>query len=607
MSTEKIATKLKLFEAGFIDIGLLFIGFALAQNIQRFVKFGHPLKYGVLNTSSFSPEINFPVIIGMVIATILFYWLLKKLRAYNKSAFRAVLILTLVFSFVIGVVGPRITSYHNNIDSFHHGEQLAPAVAFSQGKLPYKDLFILHGAGEDILMPWVSFKLFGESIGSYFLLVGLLEVATFILFMLLVWKLFKSDAAFLFVTLWFVISSYLSFYFIRDLTVWLSLIIVYSLIKSRFKNSQYKLALLGFIASMTLFYAFDRGTFLTALVALVGLLLILFSIKSDAYVFDIRGVIKRVTRVIPLILGFLAGAITVFVALGPGGFYAFIKMTAQLTKYQGAIFNRPYPDLLANMTVEWLPVIILIVLGVVLGRTFWLERNKITPQTMFELVLFLFSIVFFRAATGRPDIGHVTYASVPLLLLFFVVLFNRIEQTSSATINLRPLLIYRSAPVFFALFILLLPTYTHYLNLAIMNETPLIDAKIFLKASQKNDTYWTTDRIEKISSDLVKAAKDDKKLFVFSSEPLFYYTTRMQNPTRYAISWFADAQPLESDMLKSLTINPPSVILYKSGVDFNDSPDGVPMSIRLPQVNKWIMDNYSVKSTDNNAVILVKN
>jgi hypothetical protein len=108
------------------------------------------------------PESNYLAIASIVISTFVCFWLFKKLSTSNLRSFKLVIIAALSLSFLVGVIAPSFSKYENNVDTFHHGEQLAPAAAYDNGKKPYTDLFFLRGAGEDVIAPWASFKLFGK-------------------------------------------------------------------------------------------------------------------------------------------------------------------------------------------------------------------------------------------------------------------------------------------------------------------------------------------------------------------------------------------------------------------------------------------------------------
>src|SRR5438105_12587776 len=53
-----------------------------------------------------------------------------------------------------------------NLDTYHEGERLAYIDALQAGKLPFRDIFVEHGLGEDIVKPMLAYTLLGDSVES---------------------------------------------------------------------------------------------------------------------------------------------------------------------------------------------------------------------------------------------------------------------------------------------------------------------------------------------------------------------------------------------------------------------------------------------------------
>jgi hypothetical protein len=577
------------------DLILLYISFSVSLNLLRIehLHFGHTL--GIENISPFSPEISYPVLGAIALLTLLIFGGLKWLQQKQRNYFRAAVILLLLLSYFIGVIGPDTSYYIHNADSFHHGEQLSPALAFDQGKLPYRDIFFLHGSGEDVIVPWLSLKLFGVSIGSYYFLEGLLKLASVGIFLWLMDKLFDRDGEFLFTSVWFIIGAYSAIYYLRDIPVWIAAYLTYRIIKAR-GPSRYKLAGLGATAGVGLFYSLDRGLFLTALLVLMVLLEIFFDRNKDGYAWRPWGAVIRLKQALWGVWGFLGVMLVGLLLLGFKGFADFIGISYEVGKYQGAIFNQPFPGLYSQTIVEWLPLFVFIATAVVICRSLYAERRRISPETIFEAVLLLFAVAFFRAATGRPDLGHIAYGSVVIFITLFIVASRRLREFQIENLA-------ASLPVF-AVVLLTLNFATSWFLLPEMNEAQLHGVKTFIAAPTKPDSYWLSPRLARVTDYIDANSTSKTSLFVFSTEPLFYYTTRLHNPTKFYISWFADPPVLESQMLSELKAAPPTLVIYKSGQGFNDSPDFVSMTQRLPRVNAWILAHYRPKATVDGVVIL---
>ncbi|MFQ5411238.1 MAG: hypothetical protein ACE5EC_03035 [Phycisphaerae bacterium] len=68
------------------------------------------------------------------------------------------------------ILTPTLLAYDGNLDGnldlYHEGERLAAIDALRDGALPFRDIYIPHGLGEDILKPLLACRLFGDSVES---------------------------------------------------------------------------------------------------------------------------------------------------------------------------------------------------------------------------------------------------------------------------------------------------------------------------------------------------------------------------------------------------------------------------------------------------------
>lgn len=587
------------------ELLLLFISFSVSFNIRYIASRPAVNMFGVENPSTLNPESNYLFILLFLASTATVFMCLKFLLKINSFFFKGVIIALIAFSFLIGVIAPGVAGYRNNVDTFHHGEQLAPAIAYEHHKKPYQDLFTLRGAGEDVITPWLSQVVFGSSIGSYYLLTGILQLLCLVVFFTLVGLLFKSKLEFLVVCLWFTSTIYGGFYYVRDIFVWVSVLLTVSIL-SRQRFRVYKLGILGFMAGSALFYSFDRGLFLSILLGMILAILVFFKNTNHSYIFAWRSALRRTRFIMFALAGFLMSFAIPLLMFGTRGLSAFIKTTfGEAAKYQGLIFNSPYPAFESKSYIYWLPIIVLVCLGFTIAKTMKAEYKSLSRQTMVEFVLFIFSLVFYRAASGRPDIGHIAYGSPLLFLLLFMVVFRRIKFLIDLEAKLRIDFALKILPLTLVFVAIFSPSITNYYRLALMNQSHLSSVKIFITSPKKPDSYWETANVQAISDYITSLTNSNDSLFVLSSDPIFYYTTKRTNPTRFSISWFADAAPLEKEMLNDLQKSPPKVILYESGT-YYDKPEFISMKQRLPLVNRWILENYPNTVHVSGAIIRTK-
>lgn len=607
--------RLNILDSAVVDVLLLFLAFSLSLFTKKILAIlPSPNYQGVINSStSAATEVNYIAFLFIITSTIALFLGFRYLRSKPTLFFRPSLIVVFVLALLCGVFAPTIASRAGNIDTFHAGEQLSPAFAYLEGKSVYKDIFVLRGAGEDVLMPVVSFKLFGQSIGSYYLLSVLLQILSAVAFFILLSKLIRSDALFIFSSIWFVSSSYSNFYAFRDIFVWLFILsIIYALRKAH--QNKYILFVIGFLPIVTVFISMDRGFFLLAML-LVVLLFILATrqIRGGVYVFTSKDLVSRLINLWPVATGIIAANIVAVLILGYTSYIAFFSHARLASKFQGLIFNTPYPPFSLNTLSEWLPV--LVASFTVLAVCYQLAMSRRISRELAILILMtLFGIIFFRGATGRPDLGHISYGSTVLFLAFALLLqYWASEMSSGSAPDTKPLQIRKETLLICASLLCIAslhPKVFYIFRIAEMLQSPIGNVKLLLDAPRKPDSFWLGKAVENNTLHITSVAKNASSLFVFSSDPIYYYSTGLTNPTKYYISWFADASPLEFTLLSELRKNPPDVVLYKSGT-YYDRPEFVSMQDRLPLVNSWILKNYH-QSTESSApseeiTVLTKN
>src|SRR5262245_27384405 len=74
------------------------------------------------------------------------------------------------FVLIAILVAAYIAAYNGDVDGdldcFHEGERLAHMDKLWSGGLPFRDIYVQHGLGEDILKPALACKLWGNSVAS---------------------------------------------------------------------------------------------------------------------------------------------------------------------------------------------------------------------------------------------------------------------------------------------------------------------------------------------------------------------------------------------------------------------------------------------------------
>jgi hypothetical protein len=606
---------LDTLETYLLNFLLAFFSFSIASALSVIVN--HlPAKQGLQISNAnlaagYNPEENYVKVLFIIIVGFLAFLGLRKLVSYGKY-FRWFIIVFLTFSVFAITLMPAVESNFGNIDTFHRGEQLSPAQAFGNGKKLYTGMFVLHGAGDDVLLPYAGLHLPGTNarggIGSYFFIETTFQILSVLLFFIILSKLFRSTAAFVAVATWFTLSEFSIFYYIRDIFAW-SVVLGIGYLLLRKPNPTAKLRIvggLGFLASSTYFYAVDRGFITSFAVALTAALLVLFVPKPNGWQWDPR---FNLNRIMPALYGF-GGAVLAqligLVLLGISGYSEYLRTTfVDIPKYEGYLFNSPLPKLQPETFLIWLPVLIALVGAVMLYglmKDQLRENGRLQPSALFGFVLLLTSIIFLRGGYGRPDFGHIAYASPLLFVAVFYI-------STLAVARYRKFEAQKLWPAALIVTLLFWPVPT----IPVSRITDFASMKpghltVYLKLPRYEDKAWLPQGVQQITSYIQKNTRKNDPIFVFTQQPIYYYLADRPNPTRYYIPWFADPGALTPGMLHDLQKNPPKIILYSisNGVGW-DSPDGYTMAQRTPEVNAWIMKNYHQQARIGTAVLLKKN
>ncbi len=596
-----------LFE--FILVFLSFLVASVLSNLSVHLPADKTLQISNLNlVNGFNPEENYFRVVLLIVFGFLIYIGLKKLSSYDK-VFRVVVIVLLSVGFFGSILMPNFNSFQKNIDTFHHGEQLSPAQDFGSGKELYTELFVLHGAGDDILLPHLALNLPKTNpdggIGAYFFVVASFQFLSAILFFVMLSRLFKSTIVFLLVSLWFSLSYYISFYSVRDAFIWLLVIIAAYIIlqKPSTKTRAVLLTTSGFLASVSFFYSIDRAFVATLISILLGAVLGFFQEASGRWEFNWRLTRERLLPAIYILFGALVPQILGIATLGFSQYKEFIKTTfVIIPKYQGYLFDSPLPDLKNESYRVWLPVIMAI-LGLIMlffiAKNQFEKKKSFTPSIVLGGVMYIASVLFMRIGYGRPDFGHIAYSTPLLFVTVFYLSYLAYEQFRDSDAQ-------QLWPVALMFILLFTPVSTISVDrIGALASIKTESVEEYFDLPRKNDKEWLPDNVIKISDYIQTRTTKDDPIFIFTQEPIYYYLSERQNSSRFYIPWFADPPQLTHVMLQDLMKNPPKIILYsiRDGEGW-DRPDGYDMATRTPEVNAWILTNYKKQTRVESALFL---
>ena len=593
------------------QIFIFIISLSSAYAFSAFIRFKASNPHEVSNlaniTTGWNPENNYIRIIFIIITTVFIFILINLIkRKLSVKWFRLLISLFATASIFVGSQIPAATTH--TIDSFHAGEQLAPTLAYMDGKELFSEIFTLHGAGQDILAPHLSFVLLNggvPSIGVYIFFGVLLQLVSTFLFFVLVARIIKSPPFYLFTVLYFLTTIFTGFSYEKNISLYILIGIFWYLTHRKFKNKTkiILLAVSGLIASLSVIFSYDVAFIGIAITAILGIALT-FLQDDDLNSFKLRLPKRALSHYLPILAiatGGVLGQLIIMLSIGLNNYRSMIQSLFEISRYQGLMFDYPVNNLTFDSFTFWVPIFALSLALLMVG-TIFIYRVRITGKLdstlLFSLILILLSFMYLRFGVGRPDVAHIAMAS-PFILL---TCFYAIHPYTYVEIQKKT---YRLWPI--VLFIILLflphPTFDPTKVFAAGNSQPE-KIKEFKNILKEPDTKWLSQSQLEISKYIKDNSTSEDSLFIVVPEPLYYYTTDLVNPSRFAISWFADSQQYTDELLEALKNNPPKFIIY----DIESSPyrisDSIPIAQRFPEVDRWILDNYPIKQKVADATLL---
>jgi len=619
MRTVKVIQLISTLRKVLVEPCLFAIAFFAAITVAPLFQLPFSNPYNIsnpYNAYAFNPSNNYIMIVFIIIVTLILFIALRKLYGTKYRWIIKVLAIAILLSnhFIFNMLD-IVTSYPGKdiiyangpggLDNFHSGEQLAPANAFLHGAKPYGDMFFLRGAGVDVIVPALSFLIFGTSIGSFLLLTHLLMLLTMLGFFMLLWLVVKGTLRYVATITLFFVSDSLSLVELRDIPVWiiLGLVIYYFRAGISEKSRRIILVLAGFLASLELYVAIDRGMLACVLVGLLAGSLLVFSPNRKG-VYNFKPKLWKGRFVYPLLAlaGLSGGLIIPGLFLGWHSFTVFLQMTfVDIPRFGGLLVSTEFPPLFSNEYIIWGPIIICLSAGYTVYKLWHTKLpkdiNKLLPYT----ILLIFAVLCIKAGTNRVHVLKMAQVTAPIYFAGFIIICLAIQTAYKSKAQRIGLI----API---LFMVVTFGIFSQLNFSRLIQQPWYrrtDIRHYLTMTKLPDSYWANPETEQVSEYIKSHTTAQDHLFVLPADPIYYYLTDRPNSTRFYISWYADPQPYTDQVMRALRKNPPKIVVYQDATPWN-APDGISMKDRLPEVSDWLLKNYPKHVTIGDTILLQK-
>ncbi|MGH9419450.1 MAG: hypothetical protein ACRD3J_05710, partial [Thermoanaerobaculia bacterium] len=484
------------------------------------------------------------------------------------------------------------------IDLFHRGESLGPASDLLRGKVPFRDVFMLHGLLEDGQLDTWLMEFFGRNVNVAILRPVLLGSVAVAMLWYLGMVIFDSIPLAMLSILLGAVTT------VDNERALLEIVAIALLIGALRRNSFWLALASGVAAGVTIFYSLDIGLY-----AVGGGVLAILGVAF------IRGSAQRGWALQGAFLGGVAlGAAPFLVYLGTrGALGAFFDTSfIAIPRIIDAVWSLPFPDLTTtfrkNLNLHTLAdfvlfdqfrfILNLLVIGIamiVLVQRRIARRNA-SFDGSFDLalaVLTAFAILTQRSALGRADFPHQYFSAFLIgpMILILLVFFGR------ATLR-----IWRNGDRGAQAFIVLaastvVPLLAVILWVPDIANTRLDDMTHYL--GRVSRIGWIDPaaeeiraRIDGVKSVVDSLSKPGQPVFDFSNQPALYFFCDRPNPTRFYQVPILSPREYQIETIRDLERARPPLVIRRSPQEF-DVFDGIDNSIRAQAVAAYIDDHYT--------------
>lgn len=505
------------------------------------------------------------------------------------------------------------SNIHGPVDLFHEGESLSPASETLRGKLPFRDVYLQHGWGVNLLKTRAAFSLFGASVAanrrmthgdvSGFLIAASWTGVYFFLYGLFRRKLWILPAFLLLAFADVLIND-------RHLLCFLSV----AMLAAGDGSARLPLFFAGMFAALGVFYSLDTGLYALAIAA-VFIPLNSYGRRLPTETFG--------RAVSAYTLGIFVGALPFLTYLVWVGILdEFFRNCYFQVRYQAVTWGMappspaglmgPFENATARnralyLFVKWYyPAFVYFCVALFVGAT--LMRRRLQREESILLLVTVMGLVFFRSAMGRADEGHLMYSIAPFWVLNVcylerAFLFRRgcegndFGRSDARFEKLRRLGL--GYPVI-GLMIIGLALYfaatcrnggivARRARLETWKEKNLPRCAV-LDIPQSGGIKVPPEQAEQIkrTTELIcRNSSVDEPIFDFSNQGAYYFLADRANSTSYCQAAYAIPARLQTLMLAELGRVPPALILS------SDSEEAAWAQARLELVDKWVRERYS--------------
>lgn len=510
--------------------------------------------------------------------------------AWNLAAFVTIPALIYLFSYCSTA---RASEW---VDLFHRGEAIGPASDYLHGKVPFRDVFALHGMLEDGQLDAWLMQLFGRSLDVAVMRTVVIGAFLGVAIWFLGLAVFRSiPLALLCVAMgsWTTAENNRTFFQVAAVALFWNAL---------HRRSRLSAICSGGFAGVAIFFSLDIGLFTVAGALATSLLLWIASRRTP------WDGLSPATAALFFAIGTLLGAAPFAIYLAMHGAFDDFLVTSFVTipNVIDAVWSLPFPDLVStfrkNLSLHTLAEfvlrekfhLILSPLAIAIAAIWFLQRwlrRRVDRLDYALLVLTVFAMVAQRSAFGRVSFTHQYFAAFLIgpLIVFLGTIAARIlrelwNEGNEGTRAFVATLVAACVPLIAVLFWI-----PDLVALRLSDFTRYYARVLGVEREPRAETiYW---RIHDVAQNLGELTKPDEPVFDFSNQPAFYFFANRRNPTRFYQVPILSPRDFQRETIVALERARPKVVIRRSP-DLYDQFDGVANDVRAQAVSAYIDDMY---------------
>jgi hypothetical protein len=510
----------------------------------------------------------------------------------SKTLSLSLVAVALLVGFTVATFGSS-----GGFDAFHEGETLGPAISYENGMIPYKQILFWHGVFQDPLRSVLAFNLFGRSIGAVRAFDSILKIVQLILFAFFLRKICGGDylrvgLIFIALVMFYHLTSLVRVAYLNTITsrdiLTVPFLMAIPFLQGFGNNSNPRAGptklfavnfLFSFLALASFGYSIERGFYLCATYLIVSPAIYFFLFRTHRF---------QIYYLTSALFGLLAGFL-VLAFLLRGGLSEFLKFAFLIVpRYKDLVDGKVYPiHTLTGLIACTLIAANIFWMALKFLQLFHLHHKQAKPAMkafmeyyLIEFSVLLMSIVAFRSALGRSDMGHIVgYSYLPFVLFAFI----GIKHYMHPLLQRRR---FRSACSAAVLLVILLFSavcaYRVYSENLVARELPLMvkDSEL-IPARYKATVSFLKDNL---------SPKDE--FFTMTSEGCWYYFIDRSCPTRFPVSCFAATSFYQHEVVEDLKRSNVKFILYRNN-NWTSTIFGLSTEVRQPIITDYIKRHYT--------------